>query len=523
MATLIPKYTQVNTANRTIAEKFAESISVKDYGAVGDGVTDDTAAFNSAIATGRKVIVPSGTYLVADVIADSNLDIEGEGTNTSILVVKTNNAGAFLRASNQVYNIRIASMTIKANTGVTGARAYKQVDKSNYTAYCEFIDLNTWGNLAVTYDGYFIFTTWNNCIDGFNGTPPGAQTHQVINSNPAAYGQAKQTNLNQIINCEFFNGTDPTGFINISYGLNWLIQATDFEVGTAPAIIAKGIYGISITNCWFENLTTANIVEIGESPAPNAQGTRPVLIYNSYCACVASNALFISVGGSSQIGVNGLSLAATPVGMKLTNATSVTQLAAVYSLSGASTAAFLDSGIITTQSDASNQNIMPIGPIGLGQANFTSNGLTSKTDVASGIGLTASAVQFTLSNSGNAVYYTMPAKLVTFLKGKAITLVATGYTSGGGAELFKAAIWDSVATPAFNNYTASATTPNAIVVSTAVGTVLQTTSVNYTVTAASTSIKIGFWCGGAANAQTVAIESMRLVLGTQDPLISGLL
>jgi hypothetical protein len=37
VTTLIPKYTQVNTANRTIAEKFAETISVKDFGAIGDG------------------------------------------------------------------------------------------------------------------------------------------------------------------------------------------------------------------------------------------------------------------------------------------------------------------------------------------------------------------------------------------------------------------------------------------------------------------------------------------------------
>lgn len=67
MATLIPKYTQVTTANRTIAEKFAESISVKDFGAVGDGVTDDYAAIMAAInslpSTGGKIFFPVGVYL----------------------------------------------------------------------------------------------------------------------------------------------------------------------------------------------------------------------------------------------------------------------------------------------------------------------------------------------------------------------------------------------------------------------------------------------------------------------------
>ncbi|WP_426153562.1 glycosyl hydrolase family 28-related protein, partial [Pseudomonas sp. DC3000-4b1] len=44
--------------------------NVKDFGAVGDGVTDDTAAMQKAIdaasaAGGGTVFVPSGTYIVS--------------------------------------------------------------------------------------------------------------------------------------------------------------------------------------------------------------------------------------------------------------------------------------------------------------------------------------------------------------------------------------------------------------------------------------------------------------------------
>lgn len=42
----------------------ARPVTVKDFGAVGDDIANDTAAFAAAAATGRPVIVPDGTYRV---------------------------------------------------------------------------------------------------------------------------------------------------------------------------------------------------------------------------------------------------------------------------------------------------------------------------------------------------------------------------------------------------------------------------------------------------------------------------
>lgn len=50
---------------RNIHDKLGDTVSVKDFGAVGDGVTDDTASIQAALDSGAFVIhVPVGTYLV---------------------------------------------------------------------------------------------------------------------------------------------------------------------------------------------------------------------------------------------------------------------------------------------------------------------------------------------------------------------------------------------------------------------------------------------------------------------------
>lgn len=61
--------------------------AVTQYGAVGDGATDDTAALQAALATGAVVFLPSGTYAVSDTIAMAcGAALVGEGLATVALV-----------------------------------------------------------------------------------------------------------------------------------------------------------------------------------------------------------------------------------------------------------------------------------------------------------------------------------------------------------------------------------------------------------------------------------------------------
>ena len=80
MTTLIPKFdlkdggsTPTGAVNRPINEKLAEFVSVKDFGAVGDGTTDDTVAIQAAVnavqsETPEVLYFPSGIYKVSATI-----------------------------------------------------------------------------------------------------------------------------------------------------------------------------------------------------------------------------------------------------------------------------------------------------------------------------------------------------------------------------------------------------------------------------------------------------------------------
>jgi hypothetical protein len=79
---------QVGSTSRTVAAKLGEVVSVKDFGAVGDGATDDTVATQAALdylnsIGGGTLFLPKGLYRKSDSTASlvmySNITIEGVG------------------------------------------------------------------------------------------------------------------------------------------------------------------------------------------------------------------------------------------------------------------------------------------------------------------------------------------------------------------------------------------------------------------------------------------------------------
>jgi len=101
---------------RTVNEKASETLSVLDFGATGDGMTNDTAAltlgFAAALSTGKRLHFPAGTYVLNDTpgvaqpiigslkavdVSNKTLVIEGDGMG----LTKIRRAAGSITANNQ--------------------------------------------------------------------------------------------------------------------------------------------------------------------------------------------------------------------------------------------------------------------------------------------------------------------------------------------------------------------------------------------------------------------------------------
>jgi len=107
----------------TVQTKLRETVSVKDFGAVGDGVANDTVAINLALNSGAKtVVMPKGEYLVSSsIIVPSNTWLKGDGVSavtikpfasTYAFVFIQNYEASQALGSTLDENIRISDLTI---------------------------------------------------------------------------------------------------------------------------------------------------------------------------------------------------------------------------------------------------------------------------------------------------------------------------------------------------------------------------------------------------------------------------
>ncbi|MCK6417831.1 MAG: glycoside hydrolase family 55 protein [Alphaproteobacteria bacterium] len=82
-----PDFTAQGTGavTRTATDKLGDLISVKDFGAAGDGITDDTLAFQKALAVHDAILIPRGVFLITGTVSlDTRKSLIGLGQRSVI-------------------------------------------------------------------------------------------------------------------------------------------------------------------------------------------------------------------------------------------------------------------------------------------------------------------------------------------------------------------------------------------------------------------------------------------------------
>lgn len=132
---------------RTVESKLRETVSVKDFGAVGDGLTNDTDAIQNAIdyaatlvtafARGAEIIFPHGEYFTTAslVIGSNGITLTGSGI-TSTTIRYTGSTGAAIQGDGTLRTAcHMQGMTIRTDTA--GANG---IDFT-WFSYCDFENL----------------------------------------------------------------------------------------------------------------------------------------------------------------------------------------------------------------------------------------------------------------------------------------------------------------------------------------------------------------------------------------------
>ena len=103
------------SATTNVQAKLAQTISVKDFGAVGNGTTDDTAAIQNAInyvtSVKGKLYFPTGTYLHATtLIFKNNVIYYGDGQGS---ILKYTGTSDQIQVNNPINSSTAANITVQ--------------------------------------------------------------------------------------------------------------------------------------------------------------------------------------------------------------------------------------------------------------------------------------------------------------------------------------------------------------------------------------------------------------------------
>lgn len=461
---------------------------------------DWTPAWIAAIATGRKIIVPEGKYRAAAVPFTSNTIIIGAGGRSRKTELCLITAGSSYFLDTSVGNTSQCHISgVYATTEVTGGAFLRKNTRSVYLAYQTYDDIEVSAALEIGFDGFFIFGDWDRCRFGYYGTL-GAGGHCAIKSYPATAAQGNQTNLNRVARSQFFRANVQA--LYIEHGNEWFFDYCDFEQMTGKAIVARGVVGGHLNGCWFERVTGANFVDIAVSAAPQNSG-----------GWSARNCKFIGIGFTGSVfsmDRNSSLLAENNICERMDGAVTFKSGSGIVNykdnrlVSGtASSATFFSD--LNNGSKFIDSQLLLWGRTSCPASKFTNSGFTSIADGASLVGGDNTA-RFTLSAAANVAYFSLPAKVLDYVKGRRIRIRLMGsMLSASGAETINLYAWDSV-TPGFSNSTVG----TVLTATTATG--VSVAEVAIDVLSGSTSLAFGLRAGGSASGAVFVLEQAAVTI-----------
>lgn len=140
------KQSGIGAIARTIMDKAREIVSVKDFGAVGDGITDETAAIQAAVDAvgangGGVVYFPAGTYLVSQLnIASDDVSLRGESKKSTTIGRVANGGASHIYLTPSIKNISFRGFTLDGNEANQNPSLYVVGIRGDFCRNIDIID-----------------------------------------------------------------------------------------------------------------------------------------------------------------------------------------------------------------------------------------------------------------------------------------------------------------------------------------------------------------------------------------------
>lgn len=289
---------------RTLGDRFADVVNVKDFGAVGDGVTDDTDAFQSAIDAGGLIYIPAAVYKINGTLTmRSNVKLYGEPGTSFLGMMTPEGSGGYpnqMIYANGVNNISFENILFDFNkrgynyefaAGLTSVNSVYMINTNDVSFNnCEFFDFVTNGDPAdFTSKAFMNFAVaqFDTCLRlDFNNF----KLNNIREEGPHFYRCKDVTMSNVSGNGSVVNTSSFAGF--------WYCNGVTLR--DADFIHTGG----SLVNCWSANVVFDNI-QCNVGLAPNGRGfgienEADLEIFDVHNISITNCALFVK-----QYAING--------------------------------------------------------------------------------------------------------------------------------------------------------------------------------------------------------------------------